>query len=190
LVSARKTSDVKIVLPIIRIEFFAQDEIQIVVGQSQFAKYLRSLGLNLGLLHAFGHSTKPQAQGDSFIFVAKFSQELPNFFRASSGLLDHSQRVGNFRFRRINTFEQGAIERATMFRSILINPAMTSIEGRARLWKFPNRRRAVFGLAANFCHRQTQRFKTFRAVPATQLHVSENHAVATKAASEAKFFAD
>jgi hypothetical protein len=178
----------KIVLPIIRIEFFAQDEVQIVVGQSQFTKYFRSLRLNLGLLHAFGHSTKPQAQRDSFIFVAKFSQELPDFFRASSGLLDHSQRVGNFRFRRINTFEQGAIECATLFRSIRINPTMTSVESDARLRKFPDG--IVFRIALSLFQQKPQRFETLNAIAPTQLHVSENHAVATEAASEAKFFAD
>jgi hypothetical protein len=174
-----------------RIKILAQKQIEFVVGNRQLAEHVGGFLVHSVLLYSVGRSAETQPQCDMFIFVAKFSQELPHFFRLKPSCLNQPQRYGGFRFTGRNTFQQSAVKCATMFWAIRVNPAMAAVERSARLEKFPNSGFCFFRfLSANAAQCQTERLKLFRVIAALQLHVGEDDAIATKAAGETKFFSN
>ena len=175
----------------VRIKNFAEEQIQIVRGQSQFAENGCGRAVDVCFLEPFGGATKSRAQRDVLIFLAELAQELADSFRTSARFLNLPKRGGNFDFALFDILQQSAIERATVFGTVRINPAMTSIKRGAWLGEFPLSRRAFFRLIlAKSRERQAERLELFRVVAALQLHVRENHAIAAKPAGEAKFFCD
>ena len=67
-----------------RIKFFAQEDIQIVDGQSEFAKSIRRFLGRSARVKTFRHLSKTNAQAHPFLRVAQFVQQPQNALGASA----------------------------------------------------------------------------------------------------------
>lgn len=160
-------------------------------GQGQLAENGGSRAVDIRFLKPLCRATEPHTQRHVFILLTEFAQELSNFLGAGARFLNLPKRGGNFDLALFDIFQQSAIKRATMFRAVCINPAMTSVKRGARLRKFPLSRRADFIVTlTKRVERQTERLELLAIVAALQLNVRKDHAVAAKSAGETKFFGD
>ena len=74
------------------------------------------------------------------VCVAELDQEFLDFARLSSGAADYLQCVSPSDLFRLHLFQQKALEMPAVVRTININPATTTIKGRAWLEKAPRSR--------------------------------------------------
>ena len=148
--------------------------------QSELAKNIRRLFIRRARFKTLLHSPKSFAQGQSFLAVTQFAQQLSDAFGPLPRRANQSQCRRRFHAASLNTFQKRAFELAAILRTLRVNSAATTIVRRAWLGKTR--------LTALFFQRQTKRCQPRCFIARLQLHIGKNHAVAAQPASETKFF--
>ena len=132
---------------------------------------------------AYGLDDLPEAntEGQALFEVPELPEENQDFVGSTSGKLDLAAGVRGCDSLRSNTPEQEAVELATVFGAVSVNPAAAAIEGSARLGEM---RSAEFGLRSK--QQQAEGSQFDGVIAWLELNVGKDHAVATQAAFEAK----
>ena len=152
--------------------------------QTQFREHRLRGRIAAARFHPSLRPAKTIPQRTRYIGITQVVQKPTNMVRLSPRLVDQAKRRSLVDPARLGVFINPALKRATLSRTIRVNPARTiRAQRRTRLTKISNRRPTARGR-----HRQTQCLQFFRILARAQLDVIKKRPVAAQAARQAQFF--
>ena len=154
-------------------------------GEAQIGELARRRFVFVAGFDALGGAMKALTQGAVFVCVAQLAQEAANVVRPSAGLFDHGQGGGERDSAGLRVFEELALKRAALPRSLCVDPARAILaQGRTGL------RKASDGLfSARKGNRQPERFQFRGIIARLEFNEIEEGAVAAQSARAAELFA-
>jgi hypothetical protein len=151
-------------------------------GQRELAEFPGRIFVERAGFKGSFHPAKAFAESGFFIGVAEFPEQAFHPLDSLQGRTDDPRRFGGVGPAGFHVFQQETLKLAAILRTLGINRAPATLEGRAGLLEF-----LISDFRFLICGKgQPKRSQSFRVVLGEQLDIGKDDAIAAKAAFEAK----